>query len=180
MELQSLNIGEAADASGVSAKMIRHYEEIGLIPKVKRTEAGYRLYSGHEIHELRFIRQARNLGFSTQQIAELLKLWRDHRRPSARVKQLALEHVRELDEKIEEMRAMKTTLEHLARNCHGDDRPDCPILDGLASPKLGRYSRLYHDGIVKAPRRALVGHQPRRVSGLRPRTAGAQRRASER
>jgi len=133
MEHQSLNIGAAADASGVSAKMIRHYEDIGLIPKARRTLSGYRTYSGHEVHELRFIRQARALGFSTKQISELLKLWRDHRRPSSRVKQLALEHVRELEVKIEEMRAMKRTLETLARHCHGDERPDCPILDELAA-----------------------------------------------
>ena len=133
MANQSLTIGAAAQASGVSAKMIRHYEDIGLIVKVKRTLSGYRTYSDHEIHELRFIKQARNLGFSTKQIAELLTLWRNHRRPSSKVKQLALDHIRELDEKIEEMRAMKATLEHLAKHCHGDDRPDCPILEGLAS-----------------------------------------------
>lgn len=155
MELQSFNIGAAADASGVSAKMIRHYEEIGLIPKARRTESGYRKYSGNEVHELRFIRQARALGFSTKQIAELLKLWRDHRRPSSRVKQLALEQVRELEERIGEMRALKKTLENLALHCHGDDRPDCPILDELASPKLVAH--------VKPPRPA-VNRKPRRAS----------------
>ncbi len=160
MELQSLNIGAAADASGVSAKMIRHYEEIGLIPKARRAESGYRKYSGNEVHELRFIRQARALGFSTKQIAELLKLWRDHRRPSSRVKQLALEHVRELDEKIEEMRAMKKTLENLAKHCHGDERPDCPILDELASPKLTADSMHCHDITAKTPRLPVVGRKP--------------------
>lgn len=129
-----LNIGQAARTSGVSAKMIRHYEGIGLIPKVRRTNAGYRAYSSSEVHELRFIRQARDLGFSTKQIAELLKLWRDRRRPSAKVKQLALEHIRELQGKIREMQAMKATLEHLAEHCRGDERPDCPILEELAAP----------------------------------------------
>lgn len=132
--MEFLNIGLAAEASGVSAKMIRHYEEIGLIPRVRRTNAGYRTYSGNEVHELRFIRQARDLGFSTKQIAELLKLWRDRRRPSAKVKRLALEHIRELEEKIQEMQTMKSTLEHLAEHCHGDERPDCPILEELAAP----------------------------------------------
>ena len=151
--MESLNIGEAAQASGVSAKMIRHYEDIGLIPKVRRTAAGYRAYSGHEIHELRFIRQARGLGFSTKQIAQLLRLWRDHRRPSAKVKQLALEHIRELDDKIQEMRDMKATLENLARHCHGDDRPDCPILVELASPQLTMRAGCHDDGPSSIARR---------------------------
>ena len=129
-----LNIGNAAQASGVSPKMIRHYEEIGLIHKAKRTDAGYRTYGETEIHVLRFIKQARNLGFSIQQIAELLGLWQDRKRRSSKVKQLALEHIQELDAKIRDMQAMKTTLERLAAHCHGDDRPDCPILEQLASP----------------------------------------------
>jgi len=161
MDAYAFNIGEAAEASGVSAKMIRHYEEIGLIPKVKRAESGYRKYSGNEIHELRFVRQARNLGFSTKQIDTLLKLWRDHRRPSAKVKQLALEHVRELEEKIEEMRAMKATLEHLAKHCHGDDRPDCPILDELASPKSAPHDAHCHDKTA-TPRRTTRSRPSRR------------------
>lgn len=129
-----LNIGDAAQASGVTAKMIRHYEEIGLIKKVKRTDAGYRTYGENEIHVLRFIKQARALGFSMKQIAELLGLWQDRKRRSSKVKQLALEHIQELDAKIRDMQAMKTTLERLAAHCHGDDRPDCPILEQLASP----------------------------------------------
>jgi len=161
MELFALNIGEAADASGVSAKMIRHYEDIGLIPKVKRAESGYRKYSETEIHELRFIRQARKLGFSTKQIDSLLTLWRDHRRPSAKVKQLALGHVRELEQKIEEMRAMKATLEHLAKHCHGDDRPDCPILEELASPKSAPHEAHCHDKPAR-PRRAAGRRTSRR------------------
>lgn len=161
MEFQSLNIGDAADASGVSAKMIRHYEEIGLIPKVRRTDAGYRTYSGNEVHELRFIKQARNLGFSTKQIAQLLKLWRDRRRPSGKVKQLTLEHIRELDEKIREMQAMKATLEHLAQHCHGDDRPDCPILEELASPKSTAHPPPCHDDGARAGKPAAARRKPR-------------------
>ena len=130
--MDPLNIGQAAAAAGVSAKMVRHYEEIGLIPKAKRTYSGYRTYSDKEIHVLRFIRQARSLGFSIRQIGELLGLWQDRRRPSSKVKKLALEHIRELEEKIAEMRAMKATLERLASHCHGDERPECPILDELA------------------------------------------------
>ena len=124
----------AAQASGVTAKMIRHYEEIGLIKKVKRTDAGYRTYGENEIHVLRFIKQARALGFSMKQIAELLGLWQDRKRRSSKVKQLALEHIQELDAKIRDMQVMKTTLEGLAAHCHGDERPDCPILEQLASP----------------------------------------------
>jgi len=126
-----MNIGEAAQASGVSAKMVRHYEEIGLIPRARRTLAGYRMYSEGDVHTLRFIKQARNLGFSIEQIEQLLKLWQDRRRPSRKVKELAQEHIRELEERIREMQDMKRTLETLAKHCHGDDRPDCPILAGL-------------------------------------------------
>lgn len=129
----SLNIGAAASASGVSAKMIRHYEEIGLLPKSRRTLSGYRVYSDKDVHVLRFVRQARGLGFSIKEIGELLRLWRDQRRPSREVKRLALAHIRDLDARIEEFQRMKETLERLARECHGDDRPDCPILDDLAS-----------------------------------------------
>jgi Cu(I)-responsive transcriptional regulator len=132
MRTQPLNIGAASEASGVSAKMIRHYESIGLIPRASRTQSGYRLYSANEIHELRFIRGARDLGFSVAEIGELLRLWRDQRRPSSKVKALALERIRALDVKIAELQAMKATLEQLARNCHGDSRPQCPILDTLA------------------------------------------------
>ncbi len=126
------NIGGAAQASGVSAKMIRHYEEIGLVHKPARTESGYRTYSDAEVHTLGFIKQARNLGFSIKQIGALLGLWQDQARSSSQVKALALEHIAELDEKIREMQVMKATLERLAQCCHGDARPDCPILDGLA------------------------------------------------
>jgi len=126
-----LNIGAAAAASGVSAKMIRHYEEIGLLPRAKRTDAGYRTYSANDVHTLRFIRQARNLGFPIAQIENLLALWQNHRRPSSQVKALALAHIKELEERIRELEDMKGTLAALAKHCHGDDRPECPILDGL-------------------------------------------------
>ncbi len=128
----TMNIGEAATASGVSAKMIRHYEDIGLVPKAKRTFANYRRYSGNDVHTLRFIKQARNLGFSIEQIERLLALWNDRRRPSRKVKELALAHVQELEQRIEELQDMKQTLERLAKHCHGDDRPECPILENLA------------------------------------------------
>lgn len=126
-----LNIGAAAAASGVSAKMIRHYEEIGLLPRAKRTDAGYRTYSANDVHTLRFIRQARNLGFPVAQIENLLALWQNHRRPSRQVKALALAHIKELEERIRELEDMKSALATLATHCHGDDRPECPILDGL-------------------------------------------------
>ena len=125
------NIGQASAASGVSAKMIRHYEEIGVIPRADRTFANYRIYSQADVHTLQFVRRARVLGFSMKQIQALLGLWQQHR-PSKDVKRLALEHVRELEEKIREMEAMKRTLENLAEHCHGDQRPECPILDDLA------------------------------------------------
>ena len=125
------NIGQASDASGVSAKMIRHYEKIGVIPPADRTFSNYRIYSQNDVHTLQFVRRARDLGFSMKQIQELLGLWK-HRRSSREVKKVALEHVRELDTKIREMEAMKRTLETLAEHCHGDQRPECPILDDLA------------------------------------------------
>lgn len=134
---RSMNIGAAVRASGVSAKMIRHYEERGLIAKARRTAAGYRLYGDADVHALRFIRQARDLGFSTQHIAALLDLWRDRRRPSAKVKALALEHLRDLERKAAELHAMKATLEHPVHGCHGDDRPQCPNLEALAMPVEG-------------------------------------------
>lgn len=136
MDIERMNIGGAANASGVSAKMIRHYEEIGLIPPAARTDAGYRLYSERDVHLLRFIRQSRMLGFSMKQIAALIGLWLDQSRPSSKVKQLAQQHIRDLNEKIIELQAMKSTLERLANNCHGDARPECPILDGLAQQQV--------------------------------------------
>lgn len=141
-----VNIGEAAQASGVSAKMIRHYEENGFIPKAKRTAAGYRVYREDDVHVLRFIRRARDLGFSLAEIKTLLGLWGNRRRASADVKRLALEHVAQLDAKIAEMEAMRKTLMDLAQHCHGDHRPDCPILDDLAS-------ELVHEAPRERPRR---------------------------
>jgi len=141
MDMVQMNIGQAASRSGVSAKMIRHYEEIGLIPKASRTYSNYRMYSGNDVHTLRFIRQARSLGFSIKQIERLLGLWRNQRRPSSKVKSLALEHIAELDARIAELQSMKRTLLSLADHCHGDDRPDCPILDGLAAPQSPQPNR---------------------------------------
>ena len=128
------NIGEAAARSGVSAKMVRHYESLGLLPKVGRTDAGYRQYGDKEVHTLRFIRRARDLGFSMIEIGQLLKLWQNRRRASSDVKRIALAHVADLDRRMDEMAAMKRTLERLADCCRGDDRPECPILDELGEP----------------------------------------------
>lgn len=126
------NIGAASKASGVSAKMIRHYEDIGLLPKVARSFGNYRVYSANDIHVLRFIRRARDLGFSIEEIRELLGLWRNRSRSSAAVKKIAGKHIADLRVKIAELESMVQTLEHLTRNCHGDHRPDCPILDDLS------------------------------------------------
>jgi len=126
-----VNIGQAAQQAQVSAKMVRHYESLGLLPKVNRTEAGYRQYSDKEVHTLRFIKRARDLGFSMPEIAELLTLWQNKRRPSSHVKRIAALHVTDLDQRIDELTAMKRTLQHLVDCCHGDHRPDCPILDEL-------------------------------------------------
>ena len=126
------NIGEASAATGVSAKMMRQYERDGLIPPAQRTFAGYRLYNDADLHRLRFIKRARNLGFPMKQIEVLLNLWNDRDRSSADVKALALQHADDLRDRIAEMQAMQRTLENLARKCHGDGRPECPILEGLA------------------------------------------------
>ena len=127
------NIGQASRLTDVSAKMIRHYESIGLMPPASRTFANYRLYNETNLHRLRFIKRARSLGFSIKQIESLLALWDDPRRASVEVKQLARTHAAQLGEKIRELQAMQRTLETLARRCHGDGRPTCPILDDLAS-----------------------------------------------
>jgi Cu(I)-responsive transcriptional regulator len=131
-----MNIGEASKQSAVSAKMIRHYESLGLLPKVARTEAGYRLYDEAAIHTLRFIRRARDLGFGMKEIEVLLALWRNRKRASGQVKRIALAHAADLQRRVNEMQAMQRTLEHLAGCCHGDERPDCPILDDLAGGRL--------------------------------------------
>ena len=127
-----VDIGQAARASGVSAKMIRHYEEIGIVPPAGRTAAGYRVYAPADVHRLRFVKRARDLGFSMEEIGKLLALWNDRRRKSSEVKRLAMEHVADLERKIAELETMRRTLIQLAHHCHGDQRPDCPILDDLA------------------------------------------------
>lgn len=127
-----MNIGQASAASGVSTKMIRYYEQTGLIPKAARRDSGYRDYDENDVHRLRFIRRARDLGFTVEQIGDLLNLWTDRQRASADVKMLALGHVDQLKAKMAEIDAMVETLETLVSSCHGDDRPDCPIILGLA------------------------------------------------
>lgn len=132
MTVEPMNIGQAAAQSGVSAKMVRYYESLGLLPKVARTQAGYRQYGEREVHTLRFIKHSRQLGFGMAEVAELLKLWQNRKRSSADVKRIALAHVADLDRRMREMAEMKHTLERLAQCCQGDSRPDCPILDELA------------------------------------------------
>lgn len=130
-----MNIGEAANASGVSAKMIRHYESVDLLPPAARTEAGYRQYTEKDVHALQFIRRSRDLGFSIDKNRGLLSLWHDRKRPGRQVKALALSHIADLEQKAQEILAMKATLEHLVHCCKGDDRPDCPILNNLADSR---------------------------------------------
>jgi Cu(I)-responsive transcriptional regulator len=126
-----MKIGQASEASGVSERMIRHYEKIGLVPKAARRDSGYRDYDERDVHTLRFIRRARDLGFATEEISKLLALWHDRGRASAEVKSLALARAAELRRKARELDEMRRSLEHLAANCHGDSRPDCPIISGL-------------------------------------------------
>jgi Cu(I)-responsive transcriptional regulator len=130
-----MNIGAAARASGVSAKMIRYYESVGLIEAARRSEAGYRTYDQDDILTLRFIRHARLMGFSLPEVTQLLALWRDGDRASADVKHLALAHIEEIERKIAHMAAMRDTLRQLAERCRGDEHPDCSILDALSSPR---------------------------------------------
>lgn len=127
-----MNIGQASSATGVSAKMIRYYESIGLIRPPLRTESNYRVYSEEDVHELRFIKRARALGFSVEETGTLLGLWQDKSRASAEVKEIATGHIVALETKIAELQSMVNTLKHLAHCCGGDNRPDCPILDDLA------------------------------------------------
>lgn len=127
-----VNIGGAAKASGVSAKMIRYYESIGLLPPSPRTEGNYRMYDARAVHVLRFIHRSRSLGFSLEEIRTLLSLWNDRERASADVKAVTLRHVADLDARISELQSMRDTLMTLANACHGDDRPDCPILESVA------------------------------------------------
>ncbi|MDP4021544.1 Cu(I)-responsive transcriptional regulator [Methylobacterium sp. NEAU 140] len=133
MSADLVTIGEAARRTGVSAKMIRWYEARGLLPPAARTEAGYRHYGPADLHTLRFVRRARDLGFGVETIADLLALWRDRARPSAGVKAIAQAQIADLRRRIDALEAMARTLEHLADACCGDARPDCPILDDLAA-----------------------------------------------
>jgi MerR family copper efflux transcriptional regulator len=128
-----MNIGEAARASGVSAKMIRHYESIGLIPRASRSDAGYRRYQSADVQRLSFVRHARACGFSTAEIKRLLSLWQDERRSAREVKRLATQHLERIEAKLGELRLIAASLSHLVAHCHGDDRPECPILDSLAT-----------------------------------------------
>jgi Cu(I)-responsive transcriptional regulator len=132
-----MTIGEAAKACGISAKMIRHYEQIGLLPATPRSAAGYRHYGDTQLHMLRFIRHSRDLGFSLERIGQLLSLWQDRQRPSREVKALAQAHLDAIERKLGELQAMKAALSELVADCHGDDRPDCPILAGLAQAPAG-------------------------------------------
>ena len=125
-------IGTAAHLSGVSARMVRHYESLGLLARVLRTDSGYRQYSEADVRTLQFIKRGRDMGFSMAEIAELVSLWHNRRRTSASVKRIAQKHLEELDQRIESMQAMQRTLTNLLVHCHGDERPDCPILDDLA------------------------------------------------
>ncbi len=152
-----MNIGEAAKASDVSAKMIRYYESIGLIPAAVRTGSGYRVYSDTEVQMLRFIRRARDLGFTVEKIEELLALWCDRSRQSGDVKRLALEQINGLERKISELQAMVESLQHLADACCGDHRPDCPILADLGNGpipagKTGRDKKIGHSGLENRSR----------------------------
>lgn len=126
-----MNIGQAADATGVSAKRIRYYEQVGLLEPAQRSDAGYRVYEARDLHTLHFIQRARRLGFSLPQVSELLALWHDQDRSSRQVKAVAMKHVEELRSKIDELQSMVDTLTHLAKRCDGDERPDCPILTDL-------------------------------------------------
>ncbi|OFA08087.1 Cu(I)-responsive transcriptional regulator [Duganella phyllosphaerae] len=129
-----MNIGQAATASGITAKMIRYYESIALVPPGRRSDAGYRIYSEDDLHVLRFVKRARSLGFSLEQIRELLSLWQNKARASADVKAIALGHVADLNQRIAELTEMRDTLQTLAGCCQGNDRPDCPILQSLGDP----------------------------------------------
>jgi Cu(I)-responsive transcriptional regulator len=143
-----MNIGQAADASGVSAKMIRHYESIGVIPRPPRSEAGYRRYAHADVERLKLLRHARAVGFGTPEIKRLISLWEDKRRPAREVKRLAQVHLDEIQARVEELRVIAGALSHLVSHCHGDDRPECPILDALAREAPVANSR----GATGAPR----------------------------
>ena len=132
-----VSISKAAQLAGISARMARHYEKLNLLPHVGRTDSGYRLYSESDVHTLRFIRRSRDLGFSMEEIQTLVNLWNDKQRASASVKEIAQKHIEALSERIAAMQAMQRSLQALVHSCHGDHRPDCPILDNLAEPADG-------------------------------------------
>jgi MerR family copper efflux transcriptional regulator len=127
-----MNIGQAAEASGVTAKMIRYYESIQLISEAGRTDAGYRQYTENEVQTLRFIKRSRDLGFSLERIKTLLRLWEDRSRKSSDVKKLARQYIAELDQDIQKLQSIRDQLQHMADCCHGDNRPECPIINDLA------------------------------------------------
>ncbi len=151
-EAGAVNIGQAARASGVSEKMIRYYESVGLLGTVKRSGNSYRVYGETEVHTLAFIRRARNLGFPMKKIHLLLALWRDRGRSSAEVKTIAAEHIAGLAAKIGELEAMRKTLEHLVACCHGDARPDCPIIEDLAAAADPQSTPKRKDAVRTQPR----------------------------
>lgn len=132
-----LTIGEAARSASISPRMVRHYESLGLLAGVARTDSGYRQYTETDVHALHFIRRSRDLGFSMEEIAELLALWHDRSRASSQVKRIAQTHIDDLSQRIAAMQAMQRTLQTLVGCCKGNDRPDCPILDDLAKPAAG-------------------------------------------
>lgn len=174
--MQSMNIGDAASAAGVTPKMIRHYEALELIPEPDRTEAGYRLYGEREVAMLRFIRQSRGLGFSMKQIGSLLALWRDDRRESREVKEVALQQLAELEERQREIDQMRGTLQQLVARCSGDHRAHCAILDNLARPPapLIMAAKAARPGLkeVKAGTRQPAT-APKRTAAARPTPAHA-------
>ena len=145
-------IGEAARRAGVSARMVRHYESLGLLAPVHRTDSGYRQYTEADVHALRFIRRGRDLGFSMEEISTLLSLWQNQDRASSQVKAIAQKHITALAERIAAMQSMQRTLQTLVHCCHGDDRPDCPILDDLASADT-ELAPVHHELIAPSARR---------------------------
>jgi len=177
----SMNIGQASKASGLSAKMVRYYESIGLLPQAGRTEGGYRNYAPDDVHRMRFIRRARDLGFSFERVRELLKLWSDQKRSSGKVKALALAHIGELETRAAELKELIRTLRHLADTCDGSNRPDCPIIEELESgaPSCASKTRRNphrgsnHDGFCKEEgqaRKAMpkTGNNSRRRKAAKP------------
>jgi MerR family copper efflux transcriptional regulator len=139
-----MNIGTVAERAGVTSKTIRYYESIGLIDPARRSDSGYRVYDEHDVQTLRFVHRARSLGFSVNEVADLLTLWRDRNRASADVKALARRHLADIDRKIAELQGMRDSLEDLMARCHGDERPACPILDDLAGTAPAEHGRGRH------------------------------------